>query len=294
MLATSLSVSIQSYHNHLEKVLDLVTELERTLITRFNMEQLLTLCFDLGVDYYDSVDRFDKSTLVKTLIEIASSREELPQLMGAVLFPDRVGTDRYEVFLRRRLAERMNLESLEILCFDLGINWEHLSGDSLDAKSRELLLYMRRRARLGELVFTTMNEWPGVLSEDEVWAQIRKVAENRNQTRAWLHTMFEEPLHAVSSADSYDAWRAQAEKSPLDTRLRLILNNAYSEDEFHSLCFELSVDYEDLGGGLLDKERELIQSMRRQARLDELVSYIKNARPDLTELIGEEELDESR
>ena len=45
-----------------------------------------------------------------------------------------------------------NLEELKDLCFRLGINYDHLAGDTLPAKTRELLQHLERINRLPELL----------------------------------------------------------------------------------------------------------------------------------------------
>ncbi len=55
----------------------------------------------------------------------------------------------------------------------------------------------------------------------------------------------------------------------------------FSEDELKTLCFELGVEFEDLGGvGKTGKARELIQFCRRNDKLQELVAALHAKRPD--------------
>ena len=54
----------------------------------------------------------------------------------------------------------------------------------------------------------------------------------------------------------------------------------FNLEELKTLCFELDVDYDSLGGeGKKEKLRELILLMKRQKRLDELMMYVIAARP---------------
>lgn len=68
---------------------------------------------------------------------------------GAALTPQQV-----RVGLRKLLEAHFDLNGLRDLCFDMGIQYENLSGDTLGAKARELILYCERRLRIGELIET--------------------------------------------------------------------------------------------------------------------------------------------
>ncbi|MFN2107592.1 MAG: hypothetical protein ACK2UJ_22130 [Candidatus Promineifilaceae bacterium] len=53
--------------------------------------------------------------------------------------------------MHQRLVDEFNIEELQDLCFAMGIDYEELGGAGKSAKARELVLYMQRRGRLGEL-----------------------------------------------------------------------------------------------------------------------------------------------
>lgn len=53
--------------------------------------------------------------------------------------------------LRQLLSDRMALEELRTMCFDLGVDWEGLPGGSKSALVRELLGFLQRRNRMGTL-----------------------------------------------------------------------------------------------------------------------------------------------
>jgi hypothetical protein len=54
--------------------------------------------------------------------------------------------------LRRGIAETFNTEELKNLCADLGVNYESLGGEGLEAKARELITHLQHRGRLPDLV----------------------------------------------------------------------------------------------------------------------------------------------
>jgi hypothetical protein len=54
--------------------------------------------------------------------------------------------------LREQISSNFNLDEIRSLCFDLDINYENLSGDTLDRKAQELVAHCNRRGRLQVLV----------------------------------------------------------------------------------------------------------------------------------------------
>jgi hypothetical protein len=55
----------------------------------------------------------------------------------------------------------------------------------------------------------------------------------------------------------------------------------YSLEELQTICFDLGVDYDNLGGsGKSGKARELIQYLERRGRLDELATVLREDRPE--------------
>lgn len=56
----------------------------------------------------------------------------------------------------------------------------------------------------------------------------------------------------------------------------------FNLSELQSLCFDLDIDYENLGGAnKIDKIRELITYLQRRGNLDELVVYCTQLRPNV-------------
>jgi len=54
--------------------------------------------------------------------------------------------------LRQNLADYFNDSELHDVCFDLGVSYDDLAGPSKADKARELVSYLERRGRIGELV----------------------------------------------------------------------------------------------------------------------------------------------
>lgn len=65
-------------------------------------------------------------------------------------------------------------------------------------------------------------------------------------------------------------------------RLRNMLSTGFNLDELKSLCFELGIDYENLGGqGKSGKTRELVGYMDRRGRIEDLARAAARMRPEL-------------
>lgn len=64
--------------------------------------------------------------------------------------------------LRRNLETSFNLDEVRGLCFELGINFENLGGDTLQAKTIELVSYCQRRRILAKLVAVCLQLRPEV------------------------------------------------------------------------------------------------------------------------------------
>ena len=58
------------------------------------------------------------------------------------------------IHLRRLLTQRFNESELQTVCFDLGVDYENLPGQSKVDKARELVEYLERRDRIPELIET--------------------------------------------------------------------------------------------------------------------------------------------
>lgn len=66
------------------------------------------------------------------------------------------------------------------------------------------------------------------------------------------------------------------------TQLHQVLTRYYNEGELRTLCFDLSIDYESLGGdGKTGKARELVLYGQRHGRFADIVHYIQQTRPHL-------------
>jgi hypothetical protein len=73
-----------------------------------------------------------------------------------------------------------------------------------------------------------------------------------------------------------------AQAPPDAAQLRRIITERMDMDEFRTLCADLGVNYDDLGGeGLSGKARELLLRLEKRKRLLELVKWLHQMRPDI-------------
>ena len=64
--------------------------------------------------------------------------------------------------LRRTLVERLSEGDLRDLCFDLGVNYDDLPGETRADKARELITYFKQRNRLPKLIRTIEENRPDI------------------------------------------------------------------------------------------------------------------------------------
>jgi len=67
--------------------------------------------------------------------------------------------------LHRLLAKHYDLEELRTLAFNLGVDWDELGGETKSARARELIAYLQRRNRLGDLLAAIGTSRPDVAQE---------------------------------------------------------------------------------------------------------------------------------
>ena len=84
-------------------------------------------------------------------------RVEVKPLLEGIDLPPKL---KELVRLRQLLAEKFTVEGLQLLCNDLGIDYESLEGEGKAAKARELLAYLDRRERVQHLVDIGMQHRP--------------------------------------------------------------------------------------------------------------------------------------
>ena len=94
----------------------------------------------------------------------------------------------------------------------------------------------------------------------------------------------EAQLPTVSTPTKIIAQGFEAEAFTLGhlSQLLQILDSRFSDGELRTLCFHMSIDYDDLPGeGQADKVRELLRYLERRENILELVKIGRQLRPDI-------------
>lgn len=90
--------------------------------------------------------------------------------------------------------------------------------------------------------------------------------------------------------DSNELTEWQSSLNQQRVGLRTLLENSFNEDELSTLCFDLGVEFENIGGETkIDKSREIVTMFERKQRLDDLIEACRRLRPtvdwpDITDL----------
>jgi hypothetical protein len=110
----------------------------------------------LGMGILDTVDRFFEENPDHRLVFVFDSINEFTGRKTQYhpeRTPDEVDSDSERlVELRQILVEHFSEEDLRTLCFDLGVEYTDLGGEGRASNARELIAYLERRGRVGELV----------------------------------------------------------------------------------------------------------------------------------------------
>jgi len=132
---------------------------------RFGREDVLDLMFDLNINENDVMPvNQDMNQLIINLMDEAVRQDQVGALALAVeriLTPpppeklprlEKINADSPPTIIRHYLLAQYSLEQLEIAAAELGVDWEQLGAGDKKDKVRNLLLYLYRRNRLGELI----------------------------------------------------------------------------------------------------------------------------------------------
>ncbi len=132
---------------------------------RLSPDELLDVVFDLDWSENDVVSfGQDNDQLINRMIDRAEEQSQIGDLTLAVervLTPipkehlprlEKLSHDSPPTIIRHYLLAHHDQAGLEIRASRLGIDWEALGGDNKNTKTRNLLLYLKRRSRLPEFI----------------------------------------------------------------------------------------------------------------------------------------------
>lgn len=132
---------------------------------RFGSEDILDLIFDMGINENEVVTvNQSMDELIANLMELAVEHDQIGDLALAVeriLTPphpsklprvEHINASSPPTVLRHYLLAYFDLEGLQKLAAELGIDWEQLGSGNKKRVARELLLYLYRRNRIDEMI----------------------------------------------------------------------------------------------------------------------------------------------
>jgi hypothetical protein len=132
---------------------------------RFGPEDVLDLIFDLGITENDVISfRQEMNQLILNVVEVAIQRgqtEALALAVERILTPPppeylprlkKIEAESPPTILRHYLLAHYDMAWLKQSADDLSIDWEMLGEGGKQEKVRNLLLYLIRRNRVGELI----------------------------------------------------------------------------------------------------------------------------------------------
>jgi hypothetical protein len=139
--------------------------LQTEMRERLSPDDLLDVIFDLDWSENDVIAfGQDNDQLISHIIDRAERKGEIGDLTLAVervLTPipkeklprlEKLSDDSPPTIIRHYLLAYYDLADLENLASKAGIDWELLGGDNKKSKARNLLLHLKRRSRLPELI----------------------------------------------------------------------------------------------------------------------------------------------
>lgn len=88
------------------------------------------------------------------------------------------------VYLQKKLVEHFDLSELKTLCFDLSINYEEIAGETLTDKTRELVKFVYRSGRIGDIIELCQELRPKV-----AWNQPGKIYRRDDLPEEWVEPL---------------------------------------------------------------------------------------------------------
>lgn len=144
--------------------------------------------------------------------------------------------------LRRKIIEHFDLEELEILAFDLLVDWNSLLGEGRQTKTQSLISFMARRGRLNDLLALLQEMRPQV---------------------NWTTSPSEDQFPRMNRPLVYKS-----------------LKNHFTLEEIRTVCFLLDIDYDKIYGSTHNaKTEELLTYIEMSERNFEFFSILSQQRP---------------
>ena len=109
----------------------------------------------------------------------------------------------------------------------------------------------------------------------------QRIAELEREMMEFRSSMARVLSGLYETVHNLEARQNEPAKSENLKALRDCIVEHFSLNEFRTMCFDLSVSYDDLDGdGLDDKAREFVLYMNRVGRCPEVIAYCRDKRPN--------------
>ena len=263
-----------AYWKPQNSLFDLNSQIYVALNAGYDLEELKTLCFDLGQDSENFGQT--KDLIIKGLL----GEVDKLILVKSVVSPEEIGKDNVEVFVRRQMVSNLNEMDLYQLCSHFGVNLEEVPGRGFAGKCRELILYLKRHSVFASFVYFIYDQRPDILKKEDAWSFVIKKLEHVNQAGNLFASALGETFTEKIS------FREKIDTSTYRRAIRDVLMLHFSRNELIEICFALDVDHENLDSESLSSFAiGLYLFLERQNRLDELYSHIISKRSDLKDTL---------
>jgi hypothetical protein len=153
--------------------------------------------------------------------------------------------------IQRELVEAFDISELRLLCLELGVNYNLFDDDTKPLVAMNIVRHFAREGSLPRLVAAIQSERPGGPFD---------------------------PYQAPEQENTNEA----AQDLPSTEAIRAALTRHFDLRELRLLCFDLGIDFDDLGvGSLVARASGLVAACEREGQLDRLVAEMRRARPGI-------------
>lgn len=176
--------------------------------------------------------------------------------------------------LQQYMVKQFGMADLEVIAHDVGLSFHRIQADSIEATVANLLAKVTHYGRYADLITVIKTHQPD-FDPGRFSSGLAPPAPAARSSRPQRRR----PSPRPAPARKPPAAARQQKKGPT---LQEFISNYFNLEEVETICFELGVDFEQLGGRSKSaKVRELIIYMMRRRQLPQLITAVREARPKL-------------
>lgn len=196
----------------------------------------------------------------------------------------------YLTDLINQVDDHFSIDELQVLCFEMEVNWDELTGSTKRLRTASLIAHLLARKQLEDLIALLYKERPSV-----DWPEVPSASDLTVSNTSHCHIVESVPIKAISVRDATlqeilhlyypEVWSEIIQRGLYKKTLNLSdllkkIRDYFNESELRDICFTLGIDYGQLGGEhYYDKARELISYCKRNGKLSDLIKLCKEQRP---------------